>query len=216
MGILLEADYKGILSGRDGPLIGLRKVLDGRPPTAASSSPSSSSTPSPPKHGASYEAMNRDSAILAAKTAAEAGVDAFAFISAAASAPGLPSRYLSTKREAEQVLTAASADAASALASGFSAPLHRPVFVRAPFLYDMGARPISVPVAALAGAGSVVNRLSGGMLKGLLGTMATKPLRVDEVAEAVIEALSDASVGGAIEVEQIEELANRAWRKGML
>ncbi|CAK7241797.1 MAG: hypothetical protein STHCBS139747_003268 [Sporothrix thermara] len=205
LGILLEADYKGILSGQDSPLAGLRKILG-----AGATAPS---TPASPKNKhLTYEAMNRDSAILAAKAAAEGGVDAFAYISASSGAPGLPARYLSTKRDAEEQLAAA---AAAKPAAGVP-PLGRPIFVRAPFMYDAGARPLTLPLAAIAGAGTVANRFTGGALSGLLGTMGTKPLKVDEVAEAVVEALSDQSVSGAIEVSQIIELANRAWRKGML
>ena len=195
LGILLEADYKGILSGKESPLAGIKKVLGGAPGSLA-------------KDGLTYERMNRDSAILAAQAAAEGGVEAFAYISASGAAPGLPSRYLSTKREAEQQLAKASHDP--------EAPLGRPIFVRAPFLYDAGARPLTVPLAALAGAGTMVNRFTGGALTGLLGTMGTKPLKADEVAEAVVEALSDESVAGVLEVAQLVELANRAWRKGML
>ncbi|OAA68235.1 NAD dependent epimerase dehydratase family protein [Niveomyces insectorum RCEF 264] len=214
LGILLEADYKGILSGRVPPLEGLRKmVLDG----GRTSPPTSSSSPSPPNHG-TYESMNRDSAILAARAAADAGVDAFGYISASGAAPGLPARYLSTKREAEELLAAAASASAlgKPLPSGFSSPLGRPFFVRAPFLYDASARPLTVPIAALAGAGSVFNRLTGGAFSGVLGSLGTKPLKVDEVAEAVIEALSDESVKGVLEETQIAELAGRAWRKGML
>ncbi|CAK7226623.1 hypothetical protein SBRCBS47491_006294 [Sporothrix bragantina] len=204
LGILLEADYKGILSGQDSPLAGLRKVFGAG--AATPNAPVSSKN----KH-LTYEAMNRDSAILAAKAAAEGGVDAFAYISAASGGPGLPSRYLGTKREAEQLLTAAATKPATG-----EQPLGRPIFVRAPFMYDASARPLTLPLAAIAGAGTIANRFTGGALTGLLGTMGTKPLKVDEVAEAVIEALSDESVSGAVEVAQLIELANRAWRKGML
>jgi hypothetical protein len=41
-------------------------------------------------------------------------------------------------------------------------------------------------------------------------------MKADAVAEAVVEAIEDESVRGPVEVAQIEELANRAWRKGML
>ncbi|CAK7230609.1 hypothetical protein SCUCBS95973_007633 [Sporothrix curviconia] len=204
LGILLEADYKGILSGRDSPLAGLRKVFGAG--AAAPNTPVSTAN----KHF-TYEAMNRDSAVLAAKAAAEGGVDAFAYISASSGGPGLPSRYLSTKREAEQLLTVAAAKPATG-----EQPLGRPIFVRAPFMYDAGARPLTLPLAAIAGAGTVANRFTGGALTGLLGTMGTKPMKVDEVAEAVVEALSDESVSGALEVPQLVDLANRAWRKGML
>lgn len=210
MGILLEVDYKGILSGRDSPLAGLKKVFDGQKPASA---PVSTTSQGPARN--TYEAMNRDSAILAAKAAAEGKVDAFAYISATAGAPGLPSRYLSTKRQAEQQLAAAS-ESFSAEAAGFSTPLNRPIFIRAPFLYDVHARPFTAPIAAVAGAGTVLNNFTGGALTGFLGSMVTKPMKADEVAEAVIEALSDESVNGAIEVPRLAQLATKGWRNGML
>lgn len=211
MGILLEADYKGLVAGRDSPLAGIRKVLDGQRPASAPTKDTSKSEP--PRN--TYEAMNRDSAILVAKAAAEGKVDAFAYISASAGAPGLPSRYLSTKRQAEQQLAAAS-ESFSAETAGFTTPLNRPIFIRAPFLYDVHARPFTAPIAAVAGAGTVLNNFTGGALTGFLGSLVTKPMKVDEVAEAVIEALSDESVNGAIEVPQLAQLATKGWRNGML
>jgi hypothetical protein len=35
------------------------------------------------------------------------------------------------------------------------------------------------------------------------------------VADAVVEALSEESVKGPVETAEIEELAQKAWRKGM-
>ncbi|KAJ4304338.1 hypothetical protein N0V88_001951 [Collariella sp. IMI 366227] len=149
-----------------------------------------------------YEMMNRDSAILLAKEAAKEGVKAFGFVSAAAGAPVLPSRYITTKREAEQVV-----------AREF--PEMRGVFFRPPFMFDQ-SRAVTMGVAAAATAGSFANRLAGGVLEGFLGAAVTKPLKVDLVADAIVEALEDESVKGPVEVPQLEELANRAWRKTML
>lgn len=49
-----------------------------------------------------------------------------------------------------------------------------------------------------------------------MGAAGVKPLKADIVAEAVVEALSDDTVKGPIEVKEIEGLAQKAWRKGML
>lgn len=149
-----------------------------------------------------YEMMNRDSAILLAKEADKAGVKVFGYVSAAAGAPVLPSRYVSTKREAEAVV-----------AREF--PGMRGVFFRPPFMYDK-SRGVTMGVAAMATAGSMVNGLTGGMLGGFFGAAVTKPLKVDLVADAVVEALADEGVKGPVEVPQLEELASRAWRKTML
>jgi hypothetical protein len=53
-------------------------------------------------------------------------------------------------------------------------------------------------------------------LGGFFGAAVTKPLKVDLVADAVVEALADEGVKGPVEVPQLEELASRAWRKTML
>ena len=46
----------------------------------------------------SYNALNRDGPVLVAQEAANVGVSKFVFISAAATFPGVPMRYLSSKR----------------------------------------------------------------------------------------------------------------------
>jgi uncharacterized protein YbjT (DUF2867 family) len=120
----------------------------------------------------------------------------------AGGAPVLPARYIGTKREAED-----------AIAANF--PRMRGVFVRPPFMYD-ASRSVTVPLAGMVGAGTLFNTLTGGVLGGFMGAAGVKPLKVDVVAEALVEALDDESVKGPIEVPQIEELANKAWRKGML
>ncbi|KAG7290633.1 hypothetical protein NEMBOFW57_000636 [Staphylotrichum longicolle] len=208
LGILLEADYKGVISGRESPISGLKKAFS--PSHAGAHSPNplervreqGAREPGiePPSSPAqlTYEMMNRDSAILLAKEAAKEGVKAFGYVSAAAGAPVLPSRYVTTKREAEAVV-----------AREF------PEMRGPPFMYDK-SRGVTMGVAAMATAGSVVNGLTGGVLGGFLGAAVTKPLKADLVADAVVEALADESIKGPIEVPQLEELATRAWRKSMV
>ena len=183
MGILLEADYKGVLAGRESPVAGLRRAFAPNPNPLARE-PAGGGEEGPGQ--LTYEAMNRDSALLVAREAARGGVGAFLYVSAAAGAPILPARYISTKREAEDLVAC-------------EFPGLRGVFLRPPFMYD-SSRSITVGLAAAAG----------------LGAAAAKPFKVDLVAEAAVEALADASVRGPVEPAQIEELATRAWRKGML
>ncbi|KAL2260397.1 hypothetical protein VTK26DRAFT_5603 [Humicola hyalothermophila] len=228
LGILLEADYKGVISGRESPISGLARAFDPNHAGAHSRNPlermrdeqqhqqqqqqqqgQQQHRPDPaidpaPKAPAqlTYEMMNRDSAILLAKEAAAAGARAFGFVSAAGGAPVLPARYISTKREAEAVV-----------AREF--PGMRGVFFRPPFMYDR-SRTLTIPMAALAAAGSAFNGLTGGVLSGFLGAAGAKPLKADTVADAVAEGLADESVKGPVEVPQLEELANKAWRKSML
>ncbi len=146
--------------------------------------------------------MNRDSAILIAKEAARENVSGFGYISAAGGAPVLPGRYLSSKREAESVI-----------ASEF--PRMRSLFVRAPFMYD-SSRPITVPMAGMTLAGHMFNNLTRGVLSDFLGSAGAKALKADDVAEAVVEALSNESIKGPVEPAELEELATQAWRKTML
>jgi uncharacterized protein YbjT (DUF2867 family) len=197
MGILLEADYKGVVSGKESPLQGLRKAF------APVKDRSIAHLDEANKSDVfSYEIMNRDSAVLLAEHAAAEKVAAFCFISAAAGAPILPQRYISTKREAEV-----------AIQTKF--PEMRGVFPRPPFMYD-SSRPITMAVAGMAGAGTLFNTLTGSYLKNFMGTAGAKPVKVETVAEAVVEALSDEAVKGPIETPELEELATKGWRKTML
>lgn len=87
--------------------------------------------------------------------------------------------------------------------------------MRPAFLYD-SSRTFTMPIAAMGYGGFIANSLTGGNLTWLMGAGGSKPLKADLVAEAVVEGLADESVKGPVEVKEIEELANRAWRRGML
>ncbi|RYO74127.1 hypothetical protein DL762_010553 [Monosporascus cannonballus] len=211
MGILLEADYKAVVRGQESPISALQRAFAAAPKRQ----PQQPANPldrdrgreediRPPETGdqLTYETMNRDSAVVLAGEAARENVAAFAYVSAAGGAPVLPARYITTKREAEDIIAA-------------RFPGMRGVFVRAPFLYD-SSRPITMPMAAMTGVGALFNSVTGGVLGGFMGAAGVKPLKVDVVAEAIVEALDDANVKGPIEVPQIEELADKSWRKNML
>ncbi len=62
----------------------------------------------------------------------------------------------------------------------------------------------------------MVNSAIGGRLTWLAGAAVEKPLKVDLVAEAVVEAIGDDNAKGVVGTAQIEELANKAWRREML
>ncbi|KAI0969371.1 NAD(P)-binding protein [Xylaria arbuscula] len=209
MGILLEADYKGVLRGQESPISGLRKAFTSAPQPGnplerrvGDKSDGGDIRPPETREQLTYENMNRDSAIMLAKEAAGENAAAFVYISAAGGAPVLPARYISTKREAE-----------STIAREF--PRMRGIFVRPPFLYD-SSRPITMPMAAMTGIGAVFNGATGGIFGNLMGAAGVKPLKVDVVAAAVVQALSDETVKGPVEVPDIEQLANKAWRSSML
>lgn len=205
MGILLEADYKGVLQGKEPIMSGLQKAF--------SSTKKGTQNPLDRAEGAdvepleeggqiTYEVMNRDSAILLAKEASAASASSFAYISAAGGAPILPQRYIDTKRAAE-----------AAIANHF--PAMRSIFFRPGFLFDP-SRSFTVPMAGLTYMGAMANSLFGGKLTGLMGAGGVKPLKADIVAEAVVEGLGDDQTKGPVEVQGIEELATKSWRRGML
>ena len=213
MGILLEADYKGVLTGKESPISGLRRAFSGtKAGGSGSKNPFERGTEAGEEAGKlqprekdgqlTYELMNRDTAITLAHSASEAGVPTFIYISAAAGTPILPSRYITTKREAE-----------STIASRF--PQMRSLFFRPAFLYD-GSRWFTMPIAAAGGVGYLVNWMVGGRLTALAGAAVEKPLRADLVAEGVVEGVEDGGVKGVVGTEGIEGLAGRGWRRGML
>ncbi|KAL2870424.1 ubiquinone biosynthesis protein COQ11 [Aspergillus lucknowensis] len=204
MGILLEADYKGVVQGRQSIVSGLQRAF--------SSSKLGSQDLLQRKEGEelkaqekdgqfTYELMNRDSAIALAQEASNEHVETFIYISASSGAPILPSRYITTKREAETTISS-------------QLPNLRSVFVRPPFMYD-SSRTLTLPIALGGFVGSQFNALIGGRL-GFLGAMVDRPFKVDIVGEAVVEALDDLSINGAVGPRKIESLATKAWRKSML
>ncbi|KAJ5832939.1 hypothetical protein N7474_001250 [Penicillium riverlandense] len=204
MGILLEADYKGVVQGREPVVSGLQRAFSSS--KLGSQNPLSRTEgeelhPKEKDGQLTYELMNRDSAIALAQESSNEHVPAFVYISAAAGAPILPARYITTKREAEQTIAS-------------NLPELRSIFIRPSFMYD-SSRKFTLPIALGGFVASEVNALLGNKL-GFLGAMAEKPLKVDVVGDAVVEALEDESIKGAVGTKQIEALATKAWRKSML
>lgn len=141
-------------------------------------------------------------AIALAQESSNEHVPVFIYISAAAGAPMLPSRYITTKREAETTISS-------------TFPNLRSVFVRPGFLYD-SSRKFTLPIALGGMIGSEVNSFLGGRLQSFAGSMTEKPLKADVVAQAVVEAIEDESTSGVVGTKKIEKLATTAWRKTML
>lgn len=204
MGILLEADYKSVLTGKESPISGLRRAFSSV--KLGTSNPLAkgvdSFKPEEKDGQLTYEVMNRDSAILLAKEASAANVPNFVYISAAAGFALLPSRYISTKRQAEDTI-----------ASEY--PRMRSSFFRPGFLYD-SSRSWTMPLAAVTHVVAAVNGMVGRRLDWLMGSGGEKPVKADMLAEAVVEAIGDEEVHGPIATAEIESLANKAWRRGML
>jgi hypothetical protein len=204
MGILLEADYKGVISGKESPISGLKRAFSatkGGSQNPLTRNPDEDLKPQEKDGQVTYELMNRDSAITLAQEANKENVSAFAYISAAGGAPVLPQRYIETKRQAESTISR-------------EFPSLRSIFIRPGFLYD-SSRSITVPLAAMTGMGAMFNSVTGGIFGGIMGAAGVKPLKADLVAEAVVEALDNEQVKGPIELPEIESLAQTAWRKGM-
>ncbi|KAL8956304.1 MAG: hypothetical protein Q9193_006144 [Seirophora villosa] len=205
MGILLEADYKGVLTGKESVWSGLSRAFSatkGGSQNPLERAEGEELRPQEKDGQLTYELMNRDSAVTLAQEASFLHVPSFVYISAAAGAPMLPKRYITTKREAESTIAS-------------SLPKMRSIFVRPGFLYD-SSRSFTLPIAFAGAAGNMVNSLVGGRLTPLGGAAVEKPLKADLVAEAVVESIDDEGVKGVVGTQRIEDLANVAWRRGML
>jgi hypothetical protein len=226
MGILLEADYKGVISGKESIWGGLSRAFSATKGGSAKNplemGEGEELKPGEKDGQLTYELMNRDSgiycshkqtmaldkslliifvAITLAKESLAEKVPTFVFISAAAGTPILPKRYITTKRDAEAAIS--------------TLPNLRSIFIRPGFLYD-SSRTFTMPIAFFGGVGYMANSVVGGRLTWLAGAAVEKPLKADLVAEAVVEAIGNDEAKGVVNTEQIEALANKAWRRGML
>jgi hypothetical protein len=206
MGILLEADYKGVLTGKESPIAGLQRAFStvkmGSATNPLDREPGGDLGKGEKDGQLTYELMNRDSAIALAQESQRAGASCFVYISAAAGAPMLPARYITTKREAED-----------SIASNMIKM--RNIFIRPGFLYD-ASRKFTLPIAASGAIGNTFNSMFGGSLTSVFGAAVEKPLKADLVAEAVVEAIADDGTKGIVDTKGIESLAAKAWRKTML
>ncbi|KAI4252438.1 MAG: hypothetical protein L6R42_007959 [Xanthoria sp. 1 TBL-2021] len=207
-GILMEADYKGVLTGKESIWGGLSRAFSATKggsrtnPLERGEEGGGNLEPGERDGQLTYELMNRDSAITLAQEASFQNVPSFVYISAAAGAPMLPKRYITTKRDAESTISS-------------SLPKLRSIFIRPGFLYD-SSRSFTLPIAFAGAAGNMVNSMVGGRLTALAGAAVEKPLKADLVAEAVVEAIEDEGVKGVVGTQRIEDLANVSWRRGML
>lgn len=210
MGILLEADYKGAISGKESPISALRRAFSST--KAGSSRNPLERSPESDEEGIgigekdgqiTYELMNRDTAVSLANEANAQDVGTFVYISAAAGAPMLPTRYITTKREAESIISS-------------SFPKMRSLFYRPGLLWD-SSRGFTLPIMAAGMVGNTINEwLFRGTLTKVVGAAVEKPLKADLVAEAVVEGIEEEDVRGVQTTREIEALAAKAWRKGML
>lgn len=89
------------------------------------------------------------------------------------------------------------------------------MFVRPSFIYDKN-RAFTVPLAAMTGVASMVNGIVGGALRPVLGAGGYPPVRVEDVASAVVKSLEKEEVRGVVDVDGIKRLAEEVWREGMV
>lgn len=142
-----------------------------------------------PDEGITFERINGDAADVASWEAEHAGVEHFVFLSAAAKLPGLPPRFISSKRQAESTLRG----------RNLQESILRPVIVYGP------GRPPSMAIGAL---------LKGlGQVPGLKRRIRpNRPLHVDQVALAAVRAATEPGFQGVIDVDNIAYLAGNQWR----
>lgn len=190
LGILLESDYKA------GPVSALKGLIEGR-------------NPPNPLTGGLYERVNRDAAMAVSgvfqRTRKSTNEDnPFVYISASdIFRPIIPSRYISTKRAAEEWL------------NGLDGV--RAVNLRPGLMYHPHTRPLSTIPATMI---DVLNRLpipksvqgldEDSDLQSILNLLSTNALHIDTVANAALESIVDRSMKGSVNVDAIKALA---WKK---
>lgn len=131
---------------------------------------------------------------MAAETCQKNGINRFIYTSAAAGSFLLPSRYLDTKRQAEEKLSK----------MGFE----QLCILLPPLMYSRD-RPITLPIAASASITSRLNKIVHGGLD-FTGVVAIEPLNVSTVAQAAVEAIIEGEkTQGLLGVDRLKQLAQR-------
>lgn len=199
-------DYRGFMQE---PRIG--KVLDKLGGTVydavqeviSSSSSSSSRQESPELQR--YDRLNREALESVSREAAKLpNIKSFTYVSAADGFPGIPRRYITTKREAEQYLQTLPATTTT----------FRPIIMRPGFMFSE-THGLTKPLARVLGLSYALNSSLNGKLP-FIGAAGVKPLAVDRVGSAIVEACADDRVHGIVEIHQIEALADIRWRAEMI
>lgn len=143
-----------------------------------------------PDAGLTFERINGDSVELAAWEAQEAGVDRFVFVSASDTPPFISPRYLAAKRTGEAALHR----------YDMREIILRPRFVVGP------QRPVT---QALGGVMTLAENIPG------LGHRLHegRPLRVEQVATAIVKAATDLDYQGVVSLDNIEYVARDEWTR---
>lgn len=171
LGILLENGYKRFLSGKDN-IFSFFQLSQ--------------------SENLRYDQLNRDFAIQVAEKVSQLNKNIpFVYLSAADAFPGIPKRYIESKREAEDYICSISNI--------------RPIIIRPSFMYSK-ERLISLPLAGIINITSNLNNFFCRRIP-FIGAAGIKPLKVETVANAIIQSIQDETFKGIAGVETIEKLA---------
>jgi nucleoside-diphosphate-sugar epimerase len=138
-----------------------------------------------PEHNVTFNRVNGESALQVAQAAVDAGVDSFVFLSVRDKPPFVSERFLAAKRRAERELPA-------------QYPALRTVVLH-PNLVFGPRRPGSATIAG------VLNQLPRGAACGYAADMG-RPLPVEVVAAAAVQAAVTPTLEGTLSVDQIDTL----------
>jgi len=147
-----------------------------------------------PERGVTFERVNGESALVAAEVAADAGVDAFVFLSVRDKPPLVSGRFIAAKRRAEHEIPE-------------QFPSLRFVSLRPNLVYGSG-RPGSPTIAALLRA--VQTRAQHGYR-----SHAGRPLPVELVAATAVHAATTPTLNGTLSVDQIADLGRTSGLIGL-
>lgn len=138
-----------------------------------------------PEQGVTFDRVNAESALKVAGEAVDAGVESFVYLSVRDKPPFVPHEFLASKRRAEREL-------------GAQFPDLQTVFLYPNLVYGSGRRGSSTIAAMLHqlpdGAGGGYTQRAG------------RPLPVELVAAAAVQAATSEAVGGRLSIKQIEDL----------
>lgn len=150
-----------------------------------------------------YDRLNREAAMSVSMEATKyKNLKSFVYISAAAEFPGISQRYITTKREAENYIM------------GLQDKSFRSIIFRPGFMFS-DDRAFTKPVGRLLGLSYALNSSLSGRIPGI-GAAGVKPLAVERVGSAVVEACDNEQIDGVVDIHQIEALADVRWRAEMI
>lgn len=149
-----------------------------------------------------YESANRDTAVTAASAAARKGVSSFIYISAAGAPPGIDKRYITTKREAENIL------------SSFTE--FRSILLRPGFIYSEESPKTLALALPMLGTDAVQDYIPP--LKNFLGSFLKshdltvgQPVALHVLASALVQAVRSPEASGIFDSAAIKRLSEEAF-----